>query len=196
MNYHQQKTQWLFPVPIWSFGLPDCEEVNRSIQKRVYELASTEGSRNASNEGGWHSKGNMRDDPVIEPVTKFIEWAVKQLSDESGMTYRDYDFFIWANLNRPYDYNVVHNHPGSHLSGVYYVKLPEGDCGNFRMYNPMFSYEYFSKSPKPPFQQARAELKGKEGALLIFRSPILHDVARNNTSEDRISLAFNIALKS
>ena len=44
----------------------------------------------------------------------------------------------------------------------------------------------------PPYKQPRVEIKGKEGALIIFRAPLLHDVTRNNTKEDRISLSFNI----
>jgi len=31
---------------------------------------------------------------------------------------------------------------------------------------------------------------------LIFRSPIMHDVTRNNTQEDRISVSFNIVFDS
>ena len=91
-------------------------------------------------------------------------------------------------MNRPGDYNTVHDHPDCHMSGAYYVKLPEGDSGTFRMYNPMYSYNYNSDGYNPPYKQPRVEIKGKEGALIIFRAPLLHDVTRNNTKEDRISL--------
>ena len=168
--YHKQKTQWLFPVPIFGYGLPNCEDINKNIEKRVYEKSKEEGNRLASNEGGYHSVGSMHDDPVIEPIIKFI----------------------WSNLNRPGDYNTVHDHPDCHMSGAYYVKLPEGDGGTFRMYNPMYSFNYNSEGYNPPYKQPRVEINGKEGALIIFRAPLLHDVTRNNTKEDRISLSFNI----
>ena len=190
MNFHKQKTQWLFPVPVWPFGFPDCEEVNRRAEQRIYELASEKESWRASNEGGWHST-NLTQDEAMAPIIEFIGWAIREVAEESSIEFKDYDLSLWANLNRPHDYNVTHSHPGFHLSGVYYVKLPEGDCGNIRLYNPMFSYEYCSRTAGPPYQQHRVELKGKEGALLIFRSPLLHDVGRNNTDGDRISLAFN-----
>ena len=190
--YYKQKTEWLFSVPVWGFGLPNCEDINKNIENRVYEKSKEEKTRKASNEGGWHSEGSMDDDPVLKPIIKFIEWSIKELSVESGMEYSDYSIFIWSNLNRPGDYNSVHDHPDCHMSGVYYVKLPEGDCGMLRMYNPMYSYNYNSDGYNPPYKQPRVEIRGKEGALLIFRAPLLHDVSRNNTNEDRISLSFNI----
>ena len=30
--YHKQKTQWLFPVPIFGYGLPNCEDINKNIE--------------------------------------------------------------------------------------------------------------------------------------------------------------------
>ena len=192
VQFHRQKTEWLFPVPLWGFGLPDCEEINKNIEKRVYEKSKEEETRKASNEGGWHSDGSMHDDPVMEPIIKFIEWGVKELSVESKMEYKDYQIFLWSNLNCPGDYNTTHDHPDCHMSGVYYVKLPKGDCGKLRIYNPMYSYNYNSDGYNPPYKQPRVDINGKEGALLIFRAPLLHDVTRNNTKEDRISLSFNI----
>jgi len=182
VQFHRQKTEWLFPVPLWGFGLPDCEDINKNIEKRVYEKSKEEETRKASNEGGWHSDGSMYDDPVMEPIIKFIEWGVKELSVESKMEYKDYSLFLWSNINRP----------DCHMSGVYYVKLPKGDCGKLRIYNPMYSYNYNSDEYNPPYKQPRVDINGKEGALLIFRAPLLHDVTRNNTKEDRISLSFNI----
>jgi uncharacterized protein (TIGR02466 family) len=195
MEFRKQQTQWVFPVPLWPFGLADCEAVNRRVEERVYELAATEKSREASNEGGWHSNGNLREDPAVRPVIEFIDWAVREVCEESRITFKDYALFIWANLNRPYDYNAAHDHPNCHLSGVYYVRLPAGDCGHFRLYNPMLYYEYNCANPAPPYQQPRVELRGKEGGMLIFRSPLLHDVTRNNSGEDRISLAFNVTFR-
>ena len=55
VQFHRQKTEWLFPVPLWGFGLPDCEDINKNIEKRVYEKSKEEETRKASNEGGWHS---------------------------------------------------------------------------------------------------------------------------------------------
>ena len=117
--------------------------------------------------------------------------AIKKIQ-ESKIKYKDFQIFLWSNLNCPGDYNTTHDHPDCHMSGVYYVKLPKGDCGKLRMYNPMYSYNYNSDGYNPPYKQPRVEINSKEGALLIFRAPLLHDVTRNNTKEDRISLSFNI----
>ena len=81
--YHKQSTQWLFPVPIFGYGLPNCKDINKNIENRIYEKAEEEKTRKASNEGGWHSDGSMHDDTEMEPIIKFIEWAVRDLSVES-----------------------------------------------------------------------------------------------------------------
>ena len=194
-QFHKQKTEWLFPVPLWGFGLSNCEDINKNIENRVYEKYNEkEGYLIGGREGGgWRSdlKG-MYDEPAIEPVTKFIEWAVKELSIESKIEYKDFQIHLWSNLLQPGEYNTTHDHPDCHMSGVYYVKLPEGDCGTLRFYNPMYSYEYNSVEYNPPYKQPRVEINGKEGTLLIFRAPLLHDVTRNNTKETRISLSFSL----
>ena len=195
--YTKKTTSKLFPVPLWGFELDNSKEVNISIENRVYEKSENEKTRYASNEGGWHSKGNMSDDPVMKPLLKFIEWAVNVLSIESGMKYSTYKIFLWTNLNRPGDYNTMHAHPDSQLSGAYYVKIPSGDCGTLRLYNPMYHYNYpNSQGYGEPFTMPRVDVINKEGSLLIFRSPIMHDVSRNYTQEDRISVSFNIVFDS
>ena len=197
IHYIRQETEWLFPVPLWKFSLPNCKNINKKIEKRIYQKSKEEKTRSASNEGGWHSLGNMYDDPVMEPVTTLILQGINEIRLESGMTYGTYKTFLWSNLNRSGDYNIMHAHPDSHLSGVYYVKVPEGDCGELRLYNPMYLYNYpNSQGNNPPHTTPRVNIKSKEGSLLIFRSPIMHDVTRNNTQEDRISISFNIVFDS
>ncbi len=71
------------------------KKINKKIEKRVYEKTKEEETRKASNEGGWHSDGSMHDDPVMEPIIKFIEWGVKELSVESKMEYKDYSLFLF-----------------------------------------------------------------------------------------------------
>ena len=198
MIYDKQETEWFFPVPLWRFRLvTDRENINKNIEKRIYEKYEGEKTRSASNEGGWHSVGNMHDDPVMEPIIILISHGINELNYESNMNYTNYKIFLWSNLNRPGDYNSMHAHPDCHLSGAYYVKVPEGDCGKLRLYNPMYFYNYpNSQNSKPPYTSGRVDIKSEEGTLLIFRSPIMHDVTRNNTQEDRISVSFNIVFDS
>ena len=30
--YHKQSTQWLFPVPIFGYGLPNCKDINKNMK--------------------------------------------------------------------------------------------------------------------------------------------------------------------
>ena len=49
---------------------------------------------------------------------------------------------LWANINPKGSYNNSHNHPGCDISGVYYVKVPKGKCGNIAFNDPRESYAY------------------------------------------------------
>ena len=42
---------------------------------------------------------------------------------------------MWAIINKPNDFNVIHTHPNSYLSAAYYVKAPE-KAGKFVIENP------------------------------------------------------------
>jgi uncharacterized protein (TIGR02466 family) len=80
------------------------------------------------------------------------------------------------------------------FSGVYYVKVPEGDCGDIIFYRENIVLSYL-----PPhivedwndMTSGTANYKAKQGTLLIFPSWVEHSVTANFTQEDRISISFN-----
>jgi hypothetical protein len=71
------------------------------------------------------------------------------------------------------DRNAFH-----YISGVVYVKVPEGDSGTLQFASP---YEFNYSYPHKP----------KEGELVLFPTYVGHSVTPNYSQEDRISLAFN-----
>ena len=43
----------------------------------------------------------------------------------------------WININRYGDYNTVHNHRGTILSGVFYIDVPDENMGNINFLEMM-----------------------------------------------------------
>ena len=105
-----------------------------------------------------------------------------------------------ACFNNLGSFNVLHNHPGCDLSGVLWVKCPK-ECGNIVFYSPSL-FETFQE-----IESYTQDFKDKnnyhhnyffpplEGRMLIFPSHLQHEVKKNLSNENRISVSFNIKLE-
>ena len=111
------------------------------------------------------------------------------------------EFYItqsWINSTRPDENHAAHIHPNSIVSGVYYFT----DMCEFILHNP-FVTELFerntlyieSKGSFWNFSQETVRLVLKQNTLLLFPSWIKHEVPKNQSSSDRISLSFNVFVK-
>ena len=89
----------------------------------------------------------------------------------------------WLNINHPKDFNDVHGHTGGiqFLSGVYYLKAPK-DSGDIQFYSHL--------------RERGLSIAPKENRVILFPCETLHGVEVNNSSEDRVSIAFNIQRRS
>ena len=106
----------------------------------------------------------------------------------------------WAVKHLPGDEAQSHTHTGSLISGVYYLHTPK-DSGNIT-----FSKEYcytnmFPQSVNFAYDEfnlvncEKCTIEVENGKILLFPSHLLHSVEKNNTSEDRYSLAFNFYVR-
>jgi len=100
---------------------------------------------------------------------------------------------FWINENNKNDYNLIHNHNESNISGVFYIKVPKlsgrlvfqnGDLT--KLYDTNFNF--FDDSNF----NSRYFCNVEEGDLYLFTSQTLHYVEANRAEEERISVAFNI----
>ena len=80
----------------------------------------------------------------------------------------------WVGINRPGSSNTVHLHPGSHISGVFYVSVPGGggdgrpSGGRLTLHDPRGSV---SPSWGGPFS-----ISPGDGDLVVFPSWLEHHV--------------------
>ena len=79
---------------------------------------------------------------------------------------------VWTNYNPPNGQNKKHHHIDSDISGCFYLQVPD-ESGNIEFET---GEKYF---PKP-------------NEIYWWNSSIVHWVHKNNSNQDRISIAFNI----
>jgi uncharacterized protein (TIGR02466 family) len=91
----------------------------------------------------------------------------------------------WVTKFLPGDTAQIHDHRDNVLSGVYYIKAT-GDEGNLRLINPL-THESF-------VGDLDFEIVPITGKLVLFPGWLKHQVLQNNSTNERISLAFNLEL--
>lgn len=90
----------------------------------------------------------------------------------------------WFNYMPPGATTTLHTHDDDDelLSCVYYINVPE-NSGNLIIYD-----DTDKTSPN------KIEIKSRTGDFIFFKPNIRHEVTRNNSSEFRLSIAFNFGL--
>ena len=153
-----------------------------------------------SNVGGYQSNFLNFQDKLLQPLSKEIEkHSTKYLKDVLKGHWSQSLSDMWININNYKDTNLVHNHPGSEISGVYYVKVPQNSgCIVFR--HPASSelnhYYYntmnLGEREWDSYTASHWEMPVTERVLYLFPSWLNHYVSpSHNKTEERISLAFN-----
>ncbi len=194
-------------VPLFSTWIYQCEQgpthLNQDLEKLTRRLMQNhENGAQRSNSGGWHYGFDFfkLKEPVVAEFRAVMEEHVQAyLNHFRPEDRRKKNLFRlegWVNVNRQGDHNVLHCHPGSFLSAVYYVKVPVD----------MKNGEIFFRDPRGP-AVAMYETPGIElpwvgtgvgipfspaaGHLLLFPAWLEHRVERFSGSGERISIAFN-----
>ena len=177
------------------------KELNNKLLKFCKKLKKTSG-RNISNVGGFQSNFVNQDDPLIK---EFFNYTKQHILNYTNVYEIDglCDPTLhgaWFNVNKKGDYNKQHSHISGeylpHLSAVYYLKTSK-NCGKLCFVNPdqfINVNPFFQKKLKffNPFNSPEYLINPKEMDLIIFPSSLSHYVEPNTSSEERISLAFNI----
>ena len=147
-----------------------------------------------SNAGGYHSTNRLGVFPQLE---KFITNHAKTYASQLGLKDNLRMNEIWININDYKDHNKAHTHPGSCLSGVYYVHTPR-NCGNISFLREGYKLQevYWSEYIQNYKKENWAEftIPVRSGLLVIFPSFMEHRVESNmNEKEPRMSVAFNLS---
>ena len=194
-----KKVHKYFAQPIFQYQLESYERHNQDLKKYIYNAYNEDpNGLSRSNQGGWHSKPFDLKDKNSAPFIFFqsIQKYVADVFKEYGWLYVPGKVNLtemWAIINKKNNFNIEHTHPNNYLSAAYYVKAPE-NCGSFIVTNPnSVSRERITASVrKTEFNQNIAQIKPKEGDLLLFPAYLPHSVGMNLSDEDRIVISFNV----
>lgn len=153
-----------------------------------------------SNQGGWHSSGNLLDytcvqggggkllcGQAVESLRNVLEAACDMAFP--GLSTRPSR--AWVNVNRVGNFNEWHHH-GSGFSGVYYVNIPKISPDAL----PSSGCLAMRTAGAPSSAGSFSLVRPINGMMVIFPSTLLHSVipffqAPGAKIEERISVAFN-----
>ncbi len=180
----------IFSIPLFreTFSLD-----NEIIESFCLSKRKTDKGRNISNVGGWQSNDfNLNNPPKeLKDLTKSIFDFSSKICDFLNIE-RTLSGNGWMNINEYGHFNWSHTHPESALSGVYYVKTPDG-CGNIEFENPSMSMMTSIKvKGYNPFNSSSINIPSEKGTMYIFPGWLPHKVHPNLSKEERISISFNL----
>jgi uncharacterized protein (TIGR02466 family) len=156
-----------------------------------------------SNRGGWHSEGNLFDDPAepVQTLRAAARLSVLEANRAVGAKLEpermEMKLFAWMNMNPTGGFNAPHTHPGAHWSGVYYVRQPEVETGNSGMIeflDPRSDLPAWRVLQSRAFRSKR-KIRPEAGEIVIFPSYLVHWVYPNETGGERVTIAFNATLR-
>mgnify|MGYP003348279223 CR=1 FL=1 len=205
MNVKERHRHLLFPTPIWQFMFEDCQAFNERLHHDIvsFDWEAYKQEKNLYFGGDLASRNEDTFIPVdrapgLVTLLKFsvecaAEGAAEYGWDLDGRRLEVVQF--WANVNRPNEYNMQHNHAPNHLSGVYYVSVPAGS-GDIKFIDDRRVRAV--TEPRPVRDSALAyqsyTFQPVPGMLLIFPSWLDHVVGQNKSGEVRTAVSFNIDL--
>jgi len=196
------ETNLIFPTPLW---IQDDVGLDRDKLLKFVDVVRNEDpdGRVVSNNGGWQSHDFvdevMKNNPLHELRSKILEMAY-YCADKFG--FQNYTLRIvnlWMNVNNHGHSNLIHNHPGSVMSGVYYLSVPDCCSGALNLYrdlNIQMMKEFwgagnnFNKNSN--LNEDVVTFSPVNDYMVMFPSWLLHSVSKSNSDGERISISFNI----
>ena len=161
-----------------------------------------EGIEGRSNRGySWHSRDyNMEEDNLLSSI---LLSSIDNYFTVNKIFKEKIQYGIsnaWININSKGGSNALHDHPGSSLSGVFWINAPK-DSGNIVFRNPNTFIERSTIRAYTDHLVASLNkdeifyIEPQEGYMVLFPSHIHHKVKENMSNKDRISISFNIHIK-
>ena len=194
----------VFPSLIIREKIEDYDKYKDELILYAYEQEKKDpdGLKNSKNLG-WQSQHKYANSQ--NPVSSIVINLIKSiLNNKNIFDIKDLSkarMQMWININKPGQINNRHDHPGSDLSGVFWVKSLQ-KSGNLTFHSPnvMTQFEQINSLKdeigKKLFITPTFEIEPLEGVIVLFPSDLTHSVQKNTSDEDRISVSFNIDLRN
>jgi len=188
-----------FSTPIYSASI---EIDNDLLLRRIYHERENDPKgltrSNLEGSGAWHSQMGIWNWVEVEQLNAEIRRVVETIASEYGYP-EELELRLvsmWANVSSQGGCNRSHTHPCTLWTGVYYVQADDTHPP-IRFTDPrpqaLHGFGYVRDhdaiaSEFAPFFRMEA----RTGRLLLFPAWLVHEVEPNASTEDRVSISFNI----
>ena len=199
-----------FPTTVLWRTHPNAAPLNDALARLVRRLrdGAADASAGSSTIGGFQTDNEFLklDDPAVRSLRGLLNSAVQAflrpyLAQNVTRPPQsvEAELWGWAVLMRRSDYNMPHVHPDAHVSGVYYVEVPEiaptaadevAPGGSLVFFDPRGGAEMF----RIKHHRTHHSLIPTAGSLIVFPSYHRHAVFPYRNDAERISIAFNARL--
>ncbi len=191
-------TYEMFATPVWIVDLASeyAASLNARLTADIYKINGPIGALTPGRTN-WQTPTNLQQRPQFAELVELFEKAGIAAADYLKLRCRDLVVTgCWANVNPPGGHNPSHAHPNNYLSGVYYVTIPEGE-GKIQFEDPRVQAQVMMPAVTEftPHNGNCISLTIKPGRLLVFPAWLSHSVPANRSSENRISISFNLMFK-
>jgi len=191
-----------FSVPIFNIDLDGFEHHKQLLIEHFLSLRANDKGATRTNQGGWHSK-----DDLFKSEHPSVKWLVRTIFQAGAESVKQAKLLppgneiamsaCWVNINEAGDWNSPHNHLPDEWSGAFYVDVNSKNAatvksdkdGDVIFFNPLpLSIQY---------QRAATMIATPtSGKMYLFPGYLLHMVAPHFDEKPRISVAFNLTLRS
>ena len=191
----------IFPTLIHAIEVENFSSHQDKLLSFVHEERRRDpAGEKKSNEGGWQSRNDLQNgenilkDYICTEVNRYLKSV---LTDEVEVSIKA----LWINYNERGDFNTLHIHPGSHLAGVFWLKVPSMNVPKLWLDSPHFytnhsEISFYTEEFKKKWNQYSDWFwNPTEGVMLLFPSSVYHKVDVSESDESRISCSFNLNFK-
>jgi len=169
---------------------------NKELLEYVLNLKKKTKGKTVSSPTGWQSFDLNMKETIFSQLNKEITNNFLKYINKISLKNEFKIANMWANVNSYKDYNLIHTHGDSVVSGVYYIKVPK-NSGKIFFVNPASNLmEICWKDCIDKYTEENSPMyliNSIESYLVLFPGWLQHGVQPNlNKKQDRISLSFNI----
>lgn len=190
----------LFPIPVYTTEMP----VELSGIIPFLDAQSPNSGSDVANYGERSANSYILNEPECVEVKKFVLEQVKEYA-ENIMLY-DYDTWelsqSWVSRKQPGQHHMMHTHPNSLISGVFYYGEPSEQTPAIKFHKMQggINQQVLQPAVKPDKRSSKFAWKEfainfAPGLLLLFPSYLFHSVPINESKTVRSSVAFNVVPK-
>ena len=184
----------LWATPIWQYYISDKIINFSQVITDVYNIKQNQQSKNQSNYGGWQSNFIKSENTELSKLMDYIKNNIYKCYDDLKVRKNFYNVSMcyWINISSFGHSNIKHIHVNSLLSGCIYLKVPK-DSGNLLLHSNSINEYFFKSYTDCSSDNTSPEIFffAEDKKVIIFPSFLPHSVEKNNSVEDRISVAFN-----